>query len=298
MYDWLHVWLPYMGQVRYADCLCKVSRPGFKRHTLKNLIIEEKSGRLEIKGSLHKYFFDNNLQTMTAHDFKLAVEQVSKVLEVELVEAKIAAFEFGANLQVSQPPRVYLDRIGRLHGMSQRRYWKGYQIETIYAGETRSGLQLKFYDKRAELKHKCLGDWRGLAPVIRYEIRVSGKWLEKLGLRGQTLEGLMSTKTINRLAELWKRKFDQIRLAPQPFSLSLSGVNGPKELWDRMALQGVLMTPILDLERELMACVERKELSQVQVQAFRKKLKAQFLVEPYSTLEDELATKVQKQSFV
>lgn len=121
---------------------------------------------LKIRGSLCKYYLGDNFQTLKYSDVRLAEERLSDELHVNVSKADITRLDFGTNLIMDCPTKVYFDHLGELRYFKRVLFKSGVRYQTI-------NKTLCLYDKNEEAKkHKeVIPDSYKGCNTLRYEVR-------------------------------------------------------------------------------------------------------------------------------
>lgn len=161
---------------------------------------------LSINGSLSKYYFGDNLRSLTRKDTELAIEKLSDELHFDIKESNVNEIHIAHNFNVKQPIINYYYSLGEL------KHFKRSEIanETLYY--LSKSNKLIFYDKLAEMKNKKepIPDFFDKTNILRYELR---SMRPKKMLKMDQLSGkhLFSENTYVSLMEKWKDYYFQIK---------------------------------------------------------------------------------------
>lgn len=121
---------------------------------------------VSLKGSLAKFYLDNNFEILTRQDTQRAIELMSDVIGLPIAKAKINRLDLGYNFKTKYPVESYYNFLG-----AAQYYQRLVQPKSIYY---RNNLrQLIFYNKIAEAKSKgiAIPSIYQNSPVLRYELR-------------------------------------------------------------------------------------------------------------------------------
>lgn len=114
---------------------------------LNNLYITVHKNSLKIENSLSKWYFGNNLQTLTKNQIKLANEKLSDTLHLNILTSKVLKLDIAENFPVNFSPKNYFSYFGKLN-----RYIRLEQPDGIYYKQ--KNKEVLFYDKLKEQKAK------------------------------------------------------------------------------------------------------------------------------------------------
>lgn len=67
------------------------------RGRIQNLRVKIISNRVVIIGSLAKYYFGNNLETLTREDARCAIERLSDTMQLDVAQANVYSLEVASN---------------------------------------------------------------------------------------------------------------------------------------------------------------------------------------------------------
>ena len=115
--------------------------------SLKNLRVSIHGSGLSVKGSLAKYYLNDNFQTLQRADAQLAFEQLSDEFHLPIAEGKVTRVDIAQNFITRYAPETYYPYLGDCQ------YFKRLvQPNSVYyKNQNRTKL---FYNKVAEGKKK------------------------------------------------------------------------------------------------------------------------------------------------
>ncbi len=173
----------------------------YERGKLDGLEVNENGRGIKIKGSLSKYYFGNNLDTLTREQTKEAIEKICDSLQ----DATLSRIDFATNFIVSEPPQNYYNFF-----IDSARLNKSIQGTTLYFSN--KSRAIVFYDKVNEAKaHRMhIPDEFKNKNVLRYEYR-----LKRIKRNRITLKDLYSKEIFNWLIDQWLQKYEDIRRIPR-----------------------------------------------------------------------------------
>lgn len=177
-------------------------------------------GRIDISrrgvlfmGSIPKFMNGHNIYTLSLDEIGQFVRRLSDILGVPMQYAVVKELEFAHNFEMSQPPMIYLQKLG---GM---RKFKVSKIgETVYMETTLE--KIKFYDKIREAKRKreLPKDRTGLPEnLLRYEVTFKEKRLKELFKDGLTAGELYSKRVFWTLVAEWFSYFESVEKLPKGY---------------------------------------------------------------------------------
>ena len=122
---------------------------------------------ISLKGSLSKYYLGNNIDTLTRHSVKSAIEQLSDHLHIDISLAKVTRLDISSVILTKYSPVVYYRYLG------QKSWFYRFQFkeDTLYYNNHKR--QIIFYDKAKEAKSDgvLIPEIYTNANLFRYELR-------------------------------------------------------------------------------------------------------------------------------
>lgn len=164
---------------------------------------------ISFNGSIHKFIKGNNIEPLTRQEIEQVIKVISNRQGLPLKRAIVRRVDVGAALVVENPPRRYIDALGRLEGFSCNPYSGG---GVYYSDRGGSDTGLCIYDKIAEVrakKHAIPPDYAGRY-ILRYELRHMKGHAPGAPGRIQTVEQLLAVDSYNALCREWARRFKEI----------------------------------------------------------------------------------------
>jgi len=161
---------------------------------------------ISLKGSLAKYHLGNNIDTLTRHTAKQAIEQLSDNLHLDISKAKVTRLDISTVIQTKRPPADYYNYLGqkpyfdRLQATKETLYYNNHQRKII------------FYDKTKEAKGA------GVAipeifinnNLLRYELRFT-KRLNNQFKANVTASTLTDEVFYKNIIQSWHNEFKTIQ---------------------------------------------------------------------------------------
>jgi len=248
MYDTIHLWLPtekggsyspnqaskslslltehqkHGGEVYFSGMLNGTYRVNFS----------EKG--VSLKGSLAKFFLNDNFSTLTRSDCSRAFEKMADDLSLPIDHATVTRLDFAQNFIMQYQPEVYYPYLGH-----SRYYKRLSQPKSVYwANGTKTKL---IYDKVAEAKTKknSIPDiWQG-QKVLRYELRYTKRLPKNLKQPEIKAYTLSKEKFYVALVDQWIAEYDSIQ------KLNEINLNYPKMKSPKVALDLLLAEKINEM---------------------------------------------------
>jgi hypothetical protein len=200
---------------------------------LKNLLLFVNGRGVSVIGSLAKFSFGNNFETLTRIETASIVEQIGDFLNLPLKEAQVRRLDVGHNLIMEQPVIEYLNRLGMAR--YYQKMWECGNRQTLYH---ENGRRLMcFYDKGAEAQRDPIPEPFRHRHVLRYELRFKSRLGHQFMQPRVTASHLYEEWFYNALLDRWQREYFSVRRKKLP--LSKLNVDGVKQLEQSLALLGI-----------------------------------------------------------
>ncbi len=335
VYDAVTLWLPAEmtdppGH-RFFDALSSYeertdARTGEVYHVgkLDNLRVRSRPEGVSITGSLARFHFGDNLETLTCPQTGEVLERLSDTLGLSIASAKVTSLEFGANLVVVRRPVEYFAHLGHasFYRRSEINMSNGFGL--YYANGRR---ELAFYDKRQEMKNRKGRKLRLPESLIgrnllRYELRLRRNVGDQLAtiapspaddssadaIGGASLgsgeSGLMGRPTIKAgrlhnprfyrgLVSRWEREYRAIhrRAILRPLSAS---IGGPRMFKEQLAAFGLERLGGADAVLALLESSHRRGEIEPNHYKRNKRLVEELAASPAVTIESELIAELDR----
>lgn len=209
--------------------------------TLNNLKVNVFDSGVSVKGSLAKYYLNDNIQTLRRHDTARAIDQLSDELHLNVNDALITRLDFAHNFLMDNKPEVYYPYLG------ESQYFKRYkQPESLYY---QNGNRTKlFYNKLSEAKSKAVRVPEILSDrhLLRYEIRYSRRLKKQLKWSEVVKTGTLSDESFYiRLVERYILEYRSIH-KNAAFNFDEVNMSTPKDVFNQLSL---MMVDIIGQDR-------------------------------------------------
>lgn len=173
---------------------------------LKNMEITERIGSISIVGSLPKYYFGNNIQTLKRYETKLAIEKIQDEIKINLLNAKIFRMEIGSNFIMKYPFKNYLNFLINapytLKGVfSDTTLFKNDIREIIFYGKIKEMIDKKIPVPSRYSKYE--------ETMLRYELRFK-KSLKKQFEKSIFVKDLYDREFYCEIVFRWKENYDSV----------------------------------------------------------------------------------------
>lgn len=210
---------------------------------------------LQITGSLTKYYFDNNLETLTHEDIIEAIQHISYDLGLPIERGYIKRIDIARNIIVRRKVYHYLRSLEETAGYVRDTVFN----ERVLYKKTNKTYSLNFYDKVKELK-KNDNDFYKMNKdcflkdknILRYEVKLEKRINQLLEYKSVRVVHLRSDIFIKKLNSFWHMKFKSI-LTKKTFEFS-DNIDSFDNLKKELLLQGIMkvgVKNILDMIDEL-----------------------------------------------
>ena len=237
MYDTIHLWIGREGLDReYLDSLLnRLSEVGFRGENVRtgeelisgrldNFKVIASPSSLAIKGSLAKFYFGNNFETLCRKTTGEAIEKLNDRLQLKADCGKISRLDFAGNLRMEFPVKLYYRSLG------SARYFE--RLEQPDSLDYRSGTrQMLFYDKMLEArtaKDRIPAGWDGVN-ILRYEYRLLKRPVRFLNRQRLVLCDLGDRAFFTTMVKTWQEAYEAIHKVGA-ITMDWKDMNSPKEV--------------------------------------------------------------------
>ena len=86
----------------------------YVRGKLKNMTVFLNEGSVSVQGSLCKYFYGNNIETLSLTNTREALNQISADLSIDIHKARVTRIDFSTNIVTDYTPTIYYPYLGNL----------------------------------------------------------------------------------------------------------------------------------------------------------------------------------------
>lgn len=238
MYDSIHLWKEGAG-LELAPLLSRVAEHQrgesyYITGDLKNLNLILSDRGVSIKGSLAKWYLDDNLQTITRGDTERAIEALSDTLKIKVAEAVVKRADMANNFLVKHPPSIYYPYLGDCQHFSRTQQ----QTSLYYNGANRTKL---FYDKIAECRAKGVGIHAIFKEqnVLRFELRYLHRLSKLFNITELTARQLYDEGFYMGFCDRWVHEYHSINKLKKMAFKDNSQLK-PKDFLDQLLLQAVM----------------------------------------------------------
>tara|TARA_B110000908_G_scaffold120945_1_gene141749 strand:+ start:270 stop:1178 length:909 start_codon:yes stop_codon:yes gene_type:complete len=173
---------------------------------LKNMRVTLNESSISVKGSICKYFYGNNIDTLNLTNTREALAQISTDLSIDINKATVSRIDFSTNIKTNYTPTAYYPYLGTL-----TRFERFELPNSIYYNQ--EAKRLLFYDKIKEAKKKQMsipkqhiGD-----NLLRYELVINRDVPRYLKYNGLYVQDLGTEELFKKLLHIWYGYYQQIQ---------------------------------------------------------------------------------------
>ncbi len=180
--------------------------------SLENLRVTAKPTGLLVDGSLPKFLYGDNINTLNRGATKEALEKIGDCLGVDVMDAKVFGFEFGTNFYMEKPIAEYLNRLGDMPRMQRVAREGALYFESRAKAKPKAFV---FYDKIAEASAKggTIPDGLENANLLRYEMRLRGRLAAQLKVERVEAATLFDRDFYQLLVNIYGNSYNKISKA-------------------------------------------------------------------------------------
>jgi len=196
---------------------------------LKNMRVTLNEASVSVKGSLCKYFYGNNIDTLNLSNTREALNQISADLSIDIHKARVTRIDFSTNIVTDYTPTIYYPYLGQLS-----RFERYEQPNSIYYNQ--QAKRLLFYDKVEEAKKKGMtipkqhiGD-----NLLRYELVLKRDVPRYLKYNGLYALDLGSEELFKKLLHIWYGYYQQIQKHSKTIKIMADNIKTPKDVETRI----------------------------------------------------------------
>lgn len=265
MYDTIHLRYdfkynppPPKGEVLvYVDNYTTVERHHNNTTTetgkINNLNVSYNNQSIIIKGSLCKYYYGNNAETLTRETTKEAIEKLSDTLSFDVGLSDVTRIDWSTNVSTTLPPSAYYPYLGNLDRY-ERNPFKG----SLYYKQC--AKEIIFYDKVLEAKAKRMEipEEFNNKHLFRYELRLL-KSINKQLKQYVKAKDLYKETTYQKVGSLWYKTYRDIEKRPNKKNIikDMSNSLNAKDLDKALIIQSLQSMGLEELFNQLLNLKQR-----------------------------------------
>lgn len=173
--------------------------------SLKNYKVSVSDKSYHLKGSLPKFYLNDNFKVLGRSETERAIEKISDLLHWNISKGKVTRLDIGQNFILNNPPEHYLKYLGQ-----SKYFTRLEQKGSLYY--TNSQRVLCFYNKLAELRKKRVNipsEFRN-SNILRYELRFTQRLTRQLNQPEITIKDLYSDRFYIDMINRWVKEFETI----------------------------------------------------------------------------------------
>ena len=201
----------------------------------KNMVIRRNANSITVQGSLPKYKYGNNLQTLQRADIGLIIDELSDLISIDLSKARLQRIDFSTNIITEHKPQYYYRFLGHL-----TRFYRHSDKSSLYYNQ--GCKKLLFYDKikDARAKQMPIPQQYQNKNVLRYEMRLV-KQVKKFFKRDVLAKDLTDKQLYNYLLDKWYEYYKEIEKQKSKINIMSNQITSPKD-FDKQLLIGLVQS--------------------------------------------------------
>jgi len=205
------------------------------RGNAKNMVIRRNANSITVQGSLPKYQYGNNLQTLQRVDGGLIIDELSDLINTDLSKARLQRVDFSTNIITEHKPQYYYRFLGHL-----TRFYRHSDNSSLYYNQ--GCKKLLFYDKIKDAKAKQMPIPKQYQNknVLRYEMRLL-KQVKKFFKRDVLANDLINKQLYNYLLDKWYEYYKEIEKQKSKINIMSNQITSPKD-FDKQLLIGLVQS--------------------------------------------------------
>lgn len=273
-----------------VDYVSKANGSNYAKGEFKNMTVFLNEHSISVQGSLCKYFYGNNCETLSQSNTKEALENISSDLSLDISKARVTRIDFSTNIITKYEPTIYFDYLG-----NHSRFKRFPQESSLYYNQR--SKKLLFYDKIKEAKNKRMDipiQYIG-ENLMRYELVLNRDVPRFLKYNIISGKDLSTDELFKKLLHIWYSYYQQIQKISKTINIMADNIKTPKDVKDVLYNAFIISNPIevSKLMNELKArdVFEHKEYYS-RLKSSIRKIQKNEIVE--NDLMDELNKKVEE----
>ncbi|MDR3706385.1 MAG: hypothetical protein P4L28_10815 [Paludibacteraceae bacterium] len=300
MYDTVNSWIDRAiagdNPLAIASYLSDVSETNSQKYgysvtgKANNYIVRASEAGISLKGSLSKFFLNDNIQTLTRSATVQAIEKLSDTLHIPVKEAKIYRIDISTVFNTKYPPANYYKYLGN------KPYFERLLAtnNTLYYSTQKR--QLIFYDKQLEAKSTGTNvpDVYTNESLLRYELRFTKRLCEQLKQNEITGATLSDEHFYLKLIKLWEAEYFSINKLNGFGKMDVSKIKTRTDAKDAM-LTELLQGKDINYINEFISDLKAKNINSDPKYYTRLKNDLTALFKASSTEQNELITELDKE---
>lgn len=241
MFDTLHLWLPAanIAEVSYLNRIPplldnltqhKTADSHFITGNYQGLKVCVSQTGVSLKGSICKYYLQDNIKTLTRQDTERAIQSLTDSFSLPFDTATVRRADIAQSFSLKYEPELYYSFLGECN------YYKRLmQPKSLYYS---NGMRTKlFYNKMAEAKSKRVKIpevWND-KNLLRYELRFTSRLPQQFNIYSVKAETLYNETFYIGLIDRWYNEYQAINKLNE-ITFNLNKMNKPKDFFTQLAL--------------------------------------------------------------
>lgn len=172
---------------------------------LRNCKVNISEQGISVKGSIAKYFLNDNFQTLTRSDTQRAFQMMADEIHLPMEQAVVRRVDFAQNFITKYIPETYYNSLGDCQHYSRMTYQQSIAYQNSLRYKT-------FYNKISEGKSRGVPIpeiWKG-ANVLRYEMRYTKRLPSQFNMPEVTASVLWNEIFYMGMVERWVQEYEAI----------------------------------------------------------------------------------------
>ncbi|SNS53081.1 hypothetical protein SAMN05421640_0542 [Ekhidna lutea] len=238
MVDTIHLWLSEEAVGNYnPTAILPLLEHGaeHKRNSIvsfsgsiQNLKVSLLKEGVSVKGSLPKYLFSDNIQTLSRSSLEQSCEKLSDELKMPFSKATISRLDIAQTFLMNHAPETYFNCLG------ESKYFERLtQPSSLYYQNTQK--QIVFYNKIKEIQKKGIkvpSVWLN-QNTLRYEYRITKRVSKSLKWAHSNFDDLFTEKNYMDLIDTYLMQYDAIK-KNRSVTFNLEHMNSPKDFHNQI----------------------------------------------------------------
>jgi len=189
----------------------------------KNIVVNYNEQSMSLEGSLPKYYYGNNLETLTMSASEVAIQSLSDLIGYDLSNSVVSRVDFSTNILTQYTPKYYYNYLGKLS-----RFVRSESGDSLYYNQ--QGKNLIFYNKIKEAKKKQMPIPKEFENknVLRYELAIK-KNLAKFCKRTILVKDLYKRDIYNLFLYKWQELYTNIDKQKNNIEIMTNNIQTPKD---------------------------------------------------------------------
>lgn len=172
---------------------------------LGNMQIQEHEHGFYIQGSISKYYFGNNIQTLSITQLKECVERLEDDFDIPISDLPLSRVDLADCITLTYKPKVYYNCLHSFPRMEKVILGNGIRFEN----KSRS---LRFYDKIEERmnKRQYIPESLREKNLLRYEYRMDERLEDYFDFKIDNITAFYNSENWTKSINTWHTQFEKI----------------------------------------------------------------------------------------